>query len=127
MYGVESCEIKIGLQVTIFFQPRTFVKMHPIVQHAHACLLKGPLGVAGLCALVVEYAKCWVANVSHGSSFLIVGKRNAGKKTLLRDVLQRRSYHYRHGEIVTRLKMSPVGCIKVKQEMGCIKTTKLRG
>lgn len=62
--------------------------MHPILQRAHAWLRKGPLGVPELCDIVAEY-KCWVADIPHGSSFLIIGKRNAGKKTLLRDLLQR--------------------------------------
>ena len=91
--------------------------MHSVLQHAHSWLCKGPLSVPGLCDIVVDYANCWVANVPHGSSFLIIGKRRTGKKTLLRDLLQRRSYHYRHGEIVTRSDLRPVGPIQVKQDI----------
>lgn len=77
--------------------------MHPRLQYVYAWLLQGPVGVPGLCGMVTDYAKCWVADVPHGTTFLIIGKRNVGKKTLLRDLLHRRSDFYKYGEINTRL------------------------
>lgn len=78
----------------------------------------------GLCDVVADYAKCWVADVPHGTTFLIIGNRNAGKMTLLRDVLQRRSCYYQYGEIVTRLDlgwdMSLSGSIQAKQDIESI-------
>jgi hypothetical protein len=74
--------------------------------------------------MVTDYAKCWVADVPHGTTFLIIGKRNAGKKTLLCDMLQRRSCYYQYGEIVTRLDvgwgMSLSGSIQAKQDIESI-------
>lgn len=43
--------------------------------------------------------------------------RNAGKKTMLRDLLHRRSDHYTKGELVTREDMSWAPSVKVKQGM----------
>ena len=34
--------------------------MHPSLQYAHVWLLEGPLGVPGICDIVVEYATCWI-------------------------------------------------------------------
>jgi hypothetical protein len=77
-------------------------KMHPHLRHARSCLLEGPLGVPDLCDIVTEYAKCWIACAPKGSTFLILGGRNAGKKTLLRDLLHRRSDHYTPSVQVTQ-------------------------
>jgi hypothetical protein len=37
--------------------------MHPNLEVAHACLLEGPLGVPGICDIVVGYAKCWITTL----------------------------------------------------------------
>jgi hypothetical protein len=92
-------------------------KMHPHLRHARMWLLNGPLGVPDLCDIVTDYAKCWIACAPKGSTFLIIGERNAGKKTLLRDLLHMRSDHYTKGELVTRADMSCVPSIQVKQGM----------
>jgi hypothetical protein len=94
--------------------------MHPYLQHAYACLLEGPLGIPGLCDLVTDYAKCLIGDASHGSTFLIIGKRHSGKTTLLRDLLHRREYYYRYGEIRTHVDTSDVGTIPVMQDMESI-------
>jgi hypothetical protein len=91
--------------------------MHPYLQHAYALLLEGPLGIQGLCDLVTDYAKCLIGDARHGSTFLIIGRRQAGKTTLLRDLLHRREYYYKYGEIMTRVDTSDVGTIPMMQDM----------
>lgn len=91
--------------------------MHPYLRHAYELLLEGPLGIPGLCDLVTDYAKCLIGHAPRGSTFLIVGKRQAGKTTLLRDLLHRRESSYRYGEIRTDVDTSDVGTIPMMHKI----------
>ena len=78
--------------------------MHPNLEVAHACLLEGPLRVAGLCDIVTDYAEHFLPDFRHGSKFLMLGYERQDRVTLLKDVLHRRRHRYTYGEAVTHIK-----------------------
>ena len=78
--------------------------MHAKLQFAHAWLLKGPLGVPGLCDIVADYAKHFLPDFRHGSKILMLGSEKQDRVTLLKDVLHRRRHRYTYGEAVTPIK-----------------------
>jgi hypothetical protein len=78
--------------------------MHAKLQLAHAWLLKGPLGVPGLCDIVVDYAKHFLPDFRHCSKILMLGFERQDRVTLLKDVLHHRRHQYTYGEAVTHVK-----------------------
>ena len=78
--------------------------MHPNLEFTHAWLLEGPLGVAGLCDLVTDYAKHFLPDFRHCSKFLMLGFERQDRITLLKDVLYHRRHQYTYGEAVTHVK-----------------------
>lgn len=77
--------------------------MHPNLQFTHGWLLQGPLGVAGLCDIVVEYAKYFLPEFRHGSKILLLGFERQDRITLLNDLLHQRKHRYTYGEAVTHV------------------------
>jgi hypothetical protein len=78
--------------------------MHAKLQLTHAWLLKGPLGVPGLCDIVVDYAKHFLPDFRHCSKILMLGFERQDRVTLLKDVLHHRRHQYTYGEAVTHVK-----------------------
>jgi hypothetical protein len=100
--------------------------MHPNLAFAHACLLEGPLGVAGLCDIVVDYAEHFLPDFRHGSKFLMLGYERQDRVTLLKDVLHRRRHRYKYGEAVTHVKNHQLCFAKVYSTVGTLPEFLLR-